>query len=162
MVVPAGSELPLSSDIGGNLRFRYDWTTSSDTDWYAHLGINYRGSNVSAITGTAEFYDDNLRLQAGSTSGLSIQNEGGTFGTVEIDDGAGGTRLPNNSRFVNPSATTVGASIGFRKDNWGVELFGRNLTNEEAEVAQVVGKFTPEVSVQRPMTIGLRFSFDYE
>ena len=162
VVVPAGSELPLSSDIGGNLRFRYDWTTSSDTDWYAHLGINYRGSNVSAITGTAEFYDDNLRVQTGNTSGLSIQDEGGTFGTVEIDDGQGGTRLPSNSRFVNPSATTVGAAIGFRKDNWGVELFGRNLTNEEAEVAQVVGKFTPEVSVQRPMTLGLRFSFDYE
>ena len=69
---------------------------------------------------------------------------------------------PNNSRYVNPSATTINAAIGMNKDNWGVEFFIDNLTNEEAPVVQVAGKFTPELSVQRPLTAGLRFSFDYE
>ena len=79
-----------------------------------------------------------------------------------IPDGAGGFRLPNNARYVNPSATTLNVAIGLNKDNWGAELFINNLTNEDAPIVQVAGKFTPEVTVQRPMTIGIRFNFDYE
>ena len=163
VVVPAGSELPLAPSFAGNLIARYDWEL---TDWQADAYvtglINYRGETVSAITGSAEFYNDNSVIQAGRGSGLEIQNEGGSFGTVQIDDGAGGQRLPNNSRFVNPAATTINVAVGVNKDNWGAELFINNLTNEEAEIAQVVGKFTPEVTVQRPLTVGFRFNFDYE
>ena len=56
----------------------------------------------------------------------------------------------------------MNAAIGFNKDNWGAELFIDNITNEEAPVVQVAGKFTAEATVQRPMTIGIRFNMDYE
>jgi outer membrane receptor protein involved in Fe transport len=163
IAVPVGSELPFSSDIAGNLRARYDFPLDSmQADAYISASVNYRGESVTALIGSAEFFDDTLFQQTGRTSGLKIQNEGGTYGTVPIPDGAGGFRLPSNSRYVNPSATTVNAAIGFNKDAWGLELFVDNLTGEEAPVVQVAGKFTPEMTVQRPMTIGLRFNMDYE
>ena len=56
----------------------------------------------------------------------------------------------------------MNAAFGIRKDNWGAELFVDNITNEEAPIVQVAGKFTPEMTVQRPMTIGIRFNMDYE
>jgi outer membrane receptor protein involved in Fe transport len=163
IAVPVGSELPLAANISGNIRARYDFVMDSlQADGYVSASLNYRGETVSALIGSAEFFEDTLFQQTGLTSGLKLRNEGGTFGTVQIPDGAGGFRLPNNARYVNPTATTINAAIGFNKDEWGTELFIDNLTNEEAPIVQVAGKFTPEVSVQRPMTIGLRFNFNYE
>lgn len=163
VAVPVGSELPLAADISGNIRARYDFTIDSmQADGYVSASLNYRGETVSSVVGSADFFEDTLFQQTGLRSGLRVRNEGGTFGTVQIPDGAGGFRLPTNSRYVNPSATTINAAIGFNKDNWGAELFINNLTNEEAPIVQVAGKFTPEISVQRPMTVGIRFNFDYE
>ncbi|MEM7431545.1 MAG: TonB-dependent receptor [Pseudomonadota bacterium] len=163
IAVPVGSELPLAPDLSGNLRGRYDFFMDSmDADAYVSASLNFRGESVTSLIGSAEFFVDTLFQQSGRTTNLRVRNEGGTFGTVAIPDGAGGFRLPNNSRFVNPSATTLSAAIGFNKDNWGAELFVDNITNEEAPIVQVAGKFTPEVTVQRPMTIGIRFNMDYE
>ncbi len=163
VAVPVGSDLPLASDISGNLRARYNfYMDGMQADAYVSASLNYRGESVTALIGSAEFFEDTLLQQTGRTSGLKIQDEGGTFGTVEIPDGAGGTRLPNNSRYVNPSATTFNAAFGFNKDNWGAEIFIDNITSEDAPIVQVAGKFTPETTVQRPMTIGIRFNMDYE
>jgi iron complex outermembrane receptor protein len=163
IAVPVGSELPLAAELSGNLRGRYDfYLDGMQADAYFSASLNFRGESVSALIGSAEFFEDTLFQQTGLRSGLKIRNEGGTFGTVEIPDGAGGSRLPNNSRYVNPSATTLNAAFGIRKDNWGAELFVDNITNEEAPIVQVAGKFTPEMTVQRPMTIGIRFNMDYE
>ena len=163
VAVPVGSELPLAPELSGNLRGRYDfYLDGMQADAYITASVNFRGESVSALAGSAEFFEDTLFLQTGTTSGLKIRDEGGTFGTVMISDGAGGTRLPINSRYVNPSATTVNFAVGMNKDNWGAELFVDNVGNEEAPIVQVAGKFTPEMTVQRPMTIGIRFNMDYE
>ena len=163
IAVPVGSELPLAAALSGNIRARYDFYLENfQADAYLSASIKYRGETVSAMVGSAELFEDTLFQQTGLRSGLKIRDEGGTFGTVQISDGAGGFRLPVNSRFVNPNATTVDAAIGFNVGNWGAELFVHNITNEEAPIVQVAGKFTPEISVQRPRTAGIRFNFDYE
>ncbi len=163
IAVPVGAELPWASTISGNLRARYDFPWAAfDADGYVRASLTYRGESVSAVIGSAEFFEDTLFQQTGKRSGLELQFEGGTFGTVPIPDGSGGFRLPRNARYVNPDATTLNAAIGFNKDNWGAELFFDNLTNEEAPIVQVAGKFTPEITVQRPLTVGIRFNFDYE
>ena len=124
--------------------------------------VNYRGEHKSGIAGSAEFMDDTLFRHSGKYSGLEIDLEGGTFGTVEIPDGQGGMRLPANSRFVNPAATTFNLAFGLEKDNWVAELFIDNLNNEDGRVMQISGHYTPLVSVQRPRTVGLRLSYDLE
>ena len=163
IAVPKGSELPLAPSFAGNLRARYEFPLKMmDAKGYIHASVNYRGEMVSGLVGSAEFMDDTLFRQSGRYSGLDIQNEEGAYGTVAIPDGAGGTRLPNNSRFSNPSATTVNLSFGVETENWGAELFIDNLNDEDAPIMQIAGFYTPQVSVQRPRSIGLRFSYNFE
>ena len=161
--VPVGSELPLAPALAGNLRARYDFTLDSlAADAYVTASVNYRGETVSGIVGSAEFMDDTLFRQAGAYSGLEMQNEGGSFGEVFIPDGSGGTRLPHNSRFVNPAATTLSVAVGIGRDSWAAELFFDNINNESAPIMQIAGHYTPAITVQRPRTIGLRVSYDIE
>ena len=162
IAVPTGSALPLAPSFAGNLRMRYDvFLDGFDANAFVSATLNHRGKNVSGIVGSAEFMDDTLFRQSGVYSGLKVQYEEGTFGTVAIPDGTGGFRLPRSSRFVNPSATTLGISLGLQKDNWRAELFLDNLTNEESPVMQIAGHYTPVVSVQRPRTVGLQLSYDF-
>ncbi|MGB2377145.1 MAG: hypothetical protein ACPH55_05575, partial [Luminiphilus sp.] len=69
--------------------------------------------------------------------------------------------LPANTRFVNESATMINLSAGLEKDNWLAEVYVRNLTSEEGAIVQTAGKFTPEATVNRPRTLGLRLSYRF-
>ena len=163
IAVPVGSELPMAPAFAGNLRLRYDFRlANADTDAYLAARLNYRGQSVSGIVGSAELMDDTLFHQSGAYSGLGLQDEGGAFGTVRIPDGSGGRRLPANTRFINPAATTIGVAFGMERDTWGAELFIDNLNNESAPAMQIAGHYTPAITVQRPRTIGLRLSYDFE
>ena len=158
IAVPVGSELPFAPTFSGNLRARYDFTLDNlQANGYFRASLTYRGENVSGIVGSAEFMDDTLFRQSGYRSGLDIQDEGGTYGTIPIPGG-----LPKNSRFVNPAATTIKVAFGIEKEGWGAELYIDNLNNEAAQVMQIAGHYTPVVSEQRPRTMGLRFSFAFE
>ena len=151
IVVPEGSELPLSPTFSGNLRARYDFPFNAiGGNAYVLASVNHRGESVSGVIGGAEFMDDTLFRQSGSYSGLKLQEEDGTYGTVSIPDGSGGSRLPKSSRFVNPSATTLNVAFGLESDNWGAEVFVDNVNNEDGRVMQIAGHYTPVVSVQRP------------
>ncbi|MDE0450224.1 MAG: TonB-dependent receptor [Gammaproteobacteria bacterium] len=161
IAVPVGSELPLAPAFAGNVRVRYSFDINAIGGSAYLLGsLSYRTKHVSGIVGNAEFMDDTIFQQSGSYSGLEWQDEGGTFGTVEID-----SRLPRNSRFVNPAATTVNVAFGVEQEQWegwGAELFVNNLTNEDGQIAQVAAHYTPFVSVQRPRTIGFRIFYELD
>ena len=62
---------------------------------------------------------------------------------------------------MNESATQIHASAGITKDSWLAELYVKNLTSEEGAVVQTAGKFSPEATVLRPRTIGLRLSYQF-
>ena len=161
IAVPVGSELPFASPFAGYFRARYEFPAMGGLG-YVTASVNHRGENVTGIVGSAEFMEDTLRLQSGNGSGFSFQEEGGTFGTVQIPDGAGGSRLPVSSRYVNPSAMTANLGFGLEKDSWVAEIFIDNANNEVAPIVQVAGYFTPQVLVQRPRTVGLRVRYDFE
>ena len=164
IAVPTGSDLPMAPRFAGNVRARYDFfMTGFDLDAYIQGSVTFRGEHVSGMIGSAEFMDDTLFRQSGYHSGLEIQTEGGSYGTVAIPEGSGGShRLPLNSRFVNPSAMTVNASVGVSRDTWNAELYVDNWLNEDAMVMQIAGHYTPVVSVQRPRSVGVRFSYDFQ
>ena len=161
IAVPVGSEMPFASPFAGFLRARYEFPAMGGLG-YVTGSVHHRGENVTGIVGSAEFMEDTLRLQSGNGSGFNFQAEGGTFGTVEIPDGAGGSRLPVSSRYINPSATTANLGFGLEKDSWVAEVFIDNANNEAAPVVQVAGYFTPQVLVQRPRTVGFRLRYDFE
>ena len=154
--VPVGSDLPLAPNFSGNIRARYDFDFMSGNAWL-NAALVHRGKTVSGIVGSAAFMDDTHNLAYGNDPGLAIQDEGGTFGTVATSNGS----LPSNSRYENDSMTTINVGIGYGRDNWTAELFINNLTSEEGHVVQPAGKFTPESSMLRPRTMGLRFGYSF-
>ena len=154
--VPKGSELPLAPSFSGNLRARYDFDIMNGNAW-VNAALVYRGETVTGIVGSAEFMTDTHNLAYGNDPGVSIQNEGGTFGTVATSNG----NIPSNSRYVNDAATTMNIGLGYARENWTAEVFVNNVTSEEGYVVQTAGKFTPESSMMRPRTLGLRFGYSF-
>jgi len=59
------------------------------------------------------------------------------------------------------SYTTVDLSLGAVYENWNIELFVRNLTDERAELFYNVQDDIPRITTNRPRTIGVRVGFDY-
>ncbi|MDA8620185.1 TonB-dependent receptor [Luminiphilus sp.] len=158
VAVPVGSDLPLAPDFSGNLRARYDFELPGmGANAYVTGSLTYRGESVAGVVGSAAFMDDTALLVTGSASGLGIEDAGGNFGTVADSTGS----LPANTRFINESATVLSASAGIMKDSWLAEVYVRNLTSERGAIVQTAGKFTPEASVNRPRTIGLRLSYRF-
>ena len=156
IAVPVGSELPFAPSLSGNIRARYDFQWNGGDAWF-NAALVYRGATVSGIVGSGEFMEDTHRLAYGRSSGFGLQNEGGTFGTVETSDG----EIPANSRYKNDAATTINVGMGYGRDNWTAEVYINNLTGEEGHVVQTAGKFTPEASMMRPRTMGLRLSYSF-
>lgn len=60
-----------------------------------------------------------------------------------------------------PSWDSWDATIGFGNENYGVELFIDNVTDERIIRFIRPGGATPEEFVTRPRSIGLRFRYDY-
>jgi hypothetical protein len=102
--------------------------------------------------------DDTGKLAYGAESGIDRQNEGGDFGSMADSSGT----VPKNSRFVNDATTTLNASMGISRDSWTAELYVNNITSEEGAMTQTAGKFSPEQSIMRPRTMGMRFSYNFE
>ncbi|MFT5438519.1 MAG: iron complex outermembrane receptor protein [Alphaproteobacteria bacterium] len=60
-----------------------------------------------------------------------------------------------------PSWESWDATIGFGKENYGVEFFIDNIADERIIRYVRAGGATPEQFVTRPRSIGVRFSYDY-
>jgi outer membrane receptor protein involved in Fe transport len=58
-----------------------------------------------------------------------------------------------------PSFTSYDAALGVAKDGWLVQVYGENLTDTRAELFANYVQGYKAVTVNRPRTIGLRFSY---
>lgn len=65
------------------------------------------------------------------------------------------------NRAEQDSYLLLGLSVGVRKDNWSVEVFGENLTDERAQLNNSLIFDRERITTNRPRTFGLRFSVDY-
>ncbi|KEO90126.1 TonB-dependent receptor [Erythrobacter longus] len=59
------------------------------------------------------------------------------------------------------SYTTFDLSMGVKADQWKFEIFGENLSDERAEVSGIFGNDRERIITNRPLTVGMRVSFDY-
>lgn len=67
-----------------------------------------------------------------------------------------------DNRFLQDSYNTVDASLGARfGDNWRVEVFGENLTDERAQLFINSLDTDFRITTNRPRTYGLKISYDY-
>ena len=65
------------------------------------------------------------------------------------------------NRFKQKSYDTVDGAIGVSADNWGVELFAENLTDERAELFINALDTDLRITTNRPRTWGVRVSYDF-
>lgn len=57
--------------------------------------------------------------------------------------------------------TTLGMSAGVAKDNWSVEVYGQNLTNEAAQYSGTFVYDKSRLTLARPRTFGVRVGVDF-
>jgi len=59
------------------------------------------------------------------------------------------------------SYTVADLSVGVKAEQWRVEIFGENLTDERAQISGNFGNDRARLVVNRPLTVGVRVGFDY-
>ncbi len=65
------------------------------------------------------------------------------------------------NRFEQDSYGIVNGAVGLSMDNWSVELFAENITDERAELFINALDTDLRVTTNRPRTAGVRFSYDF-
>jgi iron complex outermembrane receptor protein len=70
--------------------------------------------------------------------------------------------LQNHSTAYDlPPFTTYDGALGVGKDAWLVQIYGENLTDTRAQLFANYAQFYKGITVNRPRTIGLRFSYKF-
>ncbi len=81
-------------------------------------------------------------------------------GVVHADDTVSALLL--DDAMPQESYTIWDVSAGVGKDQWSVELFVENASDERAQLNFNSQDDVPRITTNRPRTVGLRFSYDFE
>jgi iron complex outermembrane recepter protein len=68
----------------------------------------------------------------------------------------------NSTAYDLPPFTTYDGALGVGKDAWLVQIYGENLTDTRAQLYANYWQWYKAVTVSRPRTIGLRFSYSFK
>ncbi|WP_299084066.1 TonB-dependent receptor [uncultured Paraglaciecola sp.] len=159
-IAPAvGAQLPYSAEFSGNLRARYYFELDAGYEGYVNGSISYTGERLAGMAMDAYVTEDATQLIYGTGSNLPIQKEAATYAGVTYSDSNGETFA--GGRYIQDSYAIANVSVGITKDDWKVELYVDNLTDESAVLYIDTQQFTPKVVTSRPRTIGLRLSYDF-
>jgi outer membrane receptor protein involved in Fe transport len=71
------------------------------------------------------------------------------------------TDIVDINRLKLDGYTTFSLAAGVAKDSWTFEVYGDNLTDKRAQISGDFYYDRPRVVVNRPMTVGMRVSFQY-
>jgi iron complex outermembrane recepter protein len=67
----------------------------------------------------------------------------------------------NSTAYELPGFTTYDGAVGIGKDGWLVQLVGANLSDTRAQLFANYAQWYKAVTVSRPRTVGLRFSYKF-
>ena len=136
--------------------------STGQTNAYVSAGISYSGSSKSGIAGSAFFVEDTLeRSHGGRGSGLKIAHEGGLFAGGNCGTYDAPSFCPNG-RYVQDSYVFLDLAFGVERDNWSAEVFVDNVTDKRAQLNVDTLQYVPKVVTNRPRSIGLRVSYDFD
>jgi iron complex outermembrane receptor protein len=155
-----GAQLPYSAEFSGNIRARYYFELDDGYEGYVNGSVSYTGDRLAGMTMDAFVTEDATRLVYGTGSGLPIQTEAAVYDGVTYEDSNGD--VFQGGRYIQESYAIANVSVGITKDDWKVELYVDNLTDESAVLYIDTQQFTPKVVTNRPRTVGMRLSFDFE
>ena len=89
---------------------------------------------------------------------VGATRQGGSYATT---DQLSKTLQGASVAFYDPGFTTYDAAAGVSKDAWAVQFYGQNLTDTRGDQFSSYNPFIKTVLVNRPRTMGLRFSYKY-
>ncbi|MBS0367355.1 MAG: TonB-dependent receptor [Proteobacteria bacterium] len=118
-----------------NLRGRYDWAVGN-YGAYFQLGVAH----------TAHFYNN-------SNTDPSINGDLPQNQNIPVTAGTW--------RFEMPGYSTWDAALGVSRDNWNVQLYGQNLSNENASVTTSTTQFIKAQVPLRPRVLGVKFGLKF-
>ena len=80
----------------------------------------------------------------------------------------GGTRQAHSysatgsiQSYDQPGFSTYDAAAGVSKDAWSVQVYGQNLSNTRANLFENGNQFITAITINRPRTAGLKFSYKF-
>ena len=152
VLLPLGSPLSNSPKFQFNIRMRYEKQLASGLKPYFQASFHHVGSSISSIIDNVSIRYPTFNATAGYAPSVPV-----TYNGVTIRPGDVVTPL----RASQPQASynTFSAAFGFSRDNWTLELFGENLTDERPELYKSGNDGELRITTSRPRTIGVRVSF---
>ena len=150
---PLGGPLALSPKFQFNTRLYWEKELTSGLRPFAQVGFHHVGKSVSDVIDNVDIRYQSFNPTLGYAASIPV-----TYNGVLVRPGDIVVPLPAAQQL--DSYNTVSASIGVSRDEWRIELFGDNLTDERPELYKNGNDGELRTTTSRPRTIGLRFSYN--
>ena len=152
VLLPLGSSLANSPKFQGNLRFRYEKELASGARPYIQGSWHHVGSSISSIIDNVSIRYPTFNATAGYAACVPVIYNGVTVKPGDVV-------TPLRGALPQASYNTFSAAIGVNKDNWGIELFGENLSDARPELYKSGNDGVQRTTTSRPRTFGVRAKF---
>ena len=149
---PLGGPLALSPKFQFNARMHWEKELSSGLTPFAQIGFHYVGKSISDVIDNVNIKYQSYNPTLGYAGSIPV-----TYNGVTVNPGD--VIAPIQGAQSLGSYSTVSASFGVSQDEWRLELFGDNLTDERPELYKSGNDGELRTTTSRPRTIGLRFSY---
>jgi iron complex outermembrane recepter protein len=149
---PLGSPLAQSPKFQFNTRLHWEKELDSGLMPFFQANLQYVGSSFSDIIDNVSIRYQGSNPTLGYAASTPVIYNGVTVRPGDII-----SPLPASVKLG--SYFKAGASMGVSKDDWRMELFVDNMTDERPELFTSANDGETRTTTSRPRTIGLRFSY---
>ncbi|MEO7787328.1 MAG: TonB-dependent receptor [Sphingomicrobium sp.] len=152
VLLPLGSPLALSPKFQANLRARYETETASGLRPFIQGAFHHVGKSVSSDIDNVDIRYQSFNPTLGYINSIPITYNGVTVRPGDVV-------APLKASLPQKGYNTFSASLGVSKDDWGIEIYGENLTDARPELYKSGNDGEIRITTSRPRTIGMRMSF---
>lgn len=149
---PLGSPLALSPKFQFNVRLRWEKELDSGLKPFVQASFHHVGSSYSDVIDNVSIRYQGFNPTLGYAASTPVYYNG-----VLVSPGDVIAPLPVAQKME--AYSTASAALGASKDEWRIELFVDNLTDERPELYKSGNDGELRVTTSRPRTIGMRVSY---
>jgi iron complex outermembrane recepter protein len=149
---PLGGPLALSPKFQFNARLHWEKELDSGLAPFAGISFHYVGKSISDVIDNTD-----IRYQSFNPTLNYAASTPVLYNGVLVRPGDVVSPLPAAQQLG--SYSTIAASFGVSRDEWRIEVFGDNLTDERPELYKSGNDGELRTTTSRPRTFGLRFSY---
>jgi iron complex outermembrane recepter protein len=149
---PLGGPLALSPKFQFNVRLAWEKELDNGLRPFANVRFQHVSKSISDVIDNVDIRYQSFNPTLGYAASTPVLYNG-----VLVRPGDVIKPLPAAQQLR--AYQLIGASFGVAKDEWRIELFGDNLTDERSELYKSGNDGELRQTTSRPRTIGLRFSY---